>query len=121
MIDADNEGDEHIYIKVGGGCHLGINPDDFIQEEDKKSSLSNSFNYQIDSWGYSLPILGGKYNYYHVLHFSGQFHFNCDFDKLSENVTFFEILGIRVLINFNKIGKLKQLKGPRQVLKVTII
>ena len=90
MIDADNEGDEHIYIKVGGGCHLGINPDDFIEEETKKSSLSNSFNYQIDSWGYSLPILGGMHSYFFKRIF--ELRFNWNFNKRSENFPLFYYL-----------------------------
>eukprot|EP00111_Clytia_hemisphaerica_P007729 TCONS_00022453-protein len=50
--------DPHIFVKVGGGCSLGINPDDIVTGKDK-SSISTSFNYQIDSWGYALPDLGG--------------------------------------------------------------
>ena len=49
---------DEIYIRVGGGCALGINPDDVVKGK-HKSTMSNSFNYQIDSWGYALPDLGG--------------------------------------------------------------
>lgn len=40
------------FVTVGAGCYLGINP------KDKKSTLENSFNKQIDDKGFALPILG---------------------------------------------------------------
>lgn len=40
-------------VKVGAGCNLGINP------QDPSSTLANSFNHQIDRYGFALPTLGG--------------------------------------------------------------
>jgi hypothetical protein len=40
-------------VKVGAGCNLGVNP------ADHRSTLDNSFNYQVNEAGFALPMLGG--------------------------------------------------------------
>jgi len=40
-------------VTVGAGCYLGLNPND------KKSTLENSFNKQVDDKGFALPTTGG--------------------------------------------------------------
>lgn len=40
-------------VTVGAGCNLGVNP------EDPRSTLENSFNFQVNQAGFALPTLGG--------------------------------------------------------------